>query len=36
MFQAEEGPTDSTLSSKEVLFQIDLDGDGVVGLPLNV
>jgi hypothetical protein len=36
LFQAEEGPTDSTLSSKEVLFQIDLDGDGVVGLPLNV
>ena len=33
MFQAEEGPTDSTLSSKEVLFQIDLDGDGVLGLP---
>ena len=32
MFQAEEGPTDSTLSSKEVLFQIDLDGDGVIGM----
>jgi len=33
LFQAEEGPTDTTLSSKEVLFQIDLDGDGVLGLP---
>ena len=32
MFQAEEGPTDSTLSSKEVLFQIDLDRDGVIGM----
>ena len=32
IFQAEEGPTDSTLSSKEVLFQIDLDGDGVIGM----
>ena len=35
LFQAEEGPADSSLSSKEALFQIDLDGDGVVGLPLN-
>ena len=35
MFQAEEGPTDSTLSSKEVLFQIDLDADGVIGMPSN-
>ena len=32
IFQAEEGPTDSTLSSKEVLFQIDLDRDGVIGM----
>ena len=32
IFQAEEGPTDSTLSSKEVLFQIDLDGNGVIGM----
>jgi len=33
LFQAEEGPTDSTLSSKEILFQTDLNGDGVLGLP---
>ena len=32
IFQAEEGPTDSTLSSKEALFQIDLDRDGVIGM----
>ena len=35
LFQAEEGPADSTLSSKEILFQTDLNGDGVLGLPEN-
>ena len=36
LFQAEEGPADSTLSSKEILFQTDLNGDGVLGLPENL
>ena len=36
LFQAEEGPADSRLSSKEILFQADLNGDGVLGLPENL
>jgi hypothetical protein len=30
-FIGEEGPADSSLLSKEVLFNIDLDGDGLAG-----
>jgi hypothetical protein len=33
IFQEEEGPTDSTVVSKENLFQVDLDGDGILGAP---
>ena len=33
IFQEEEGPTDSTVVSKENLFQVDLDGDGILGSP---
>ena len=33
LFQDEEGPTDSTVFSKENLFQVDLDGDGILGSP---
>lgn len=33
LFQDEEGPTDSTVVSKENLFQVDLDGDGILGSP---
>jgi hypothetical protein len=30
-YQGEEGPRDSSLQAKEVLFQIDIDGDGIIG-----
>jgi hypothetical protein len=32
LFRGEEGPFDSTVTAKELLFTIDLDGDGLVGL----
>lgn len=30
-YQGEEGPSDTSLQVKEVLFQIDIDGDGIIG-----
>jgi hypothetical protein len=30
-YVGEEGPGDTTLAAKESLFQIDLNGDGLVG-----
>ncbi|MDO7681739.1 MAG: cellulose binding domain-containing protein [Pirellulales bacterium] len=30
-YQGEEGPSDTSLQAKEVLFQIDIDGDGIIG-----
>jgi len=31
LFIGEEGPGDTSLQAKETLFQLDLDGDGIVG-----
>ena len=33
LFQDEEGPADSTVVQKENLFQVDIDGDGILGSP---
>jgi hypothetical protein len=30
-YQGEEGPSDTSLQAKEVLFQIDIDEDGIIG-----
>ena len=36
MFIGEEGPTESSVAAKERLFQINLDGDGVISQPEGI